>query len=296
MTGKNINYFLMDDMPTERIKCSIANWIGVAYRIPRTTLEKCNERNHFKQSGVYFLFGEDKETNEDLVYVGQASSRKNGEGILYRIKEHTKKEDKDYWAVAVVFTTLDNSFGPTEISWLENHFCDLIKKAKRCKVVNSNEPNPGNPTEEKISELEEYAEKAKMVMGVLGYDIFDPVLQNSEMVTDKKQEKISVLYLKRRNNNSINAICIRTVKGFVVKNGSSIEINDFDSIPPHIKLKRDSLRAKKIISDGVLLEDVLFTSPSAAAAFVLGTSANGLTEWKNSDNLKLKEIEQLLIK
>lgn len=57
MGGKNINMFLMDGTPIGRIKCTIANWTGVAYKIPRTELERCKNRDDLKQSGVYFLFG-----------------------------------------------------------------------------------------------------------------------------------------------------------------------------------------------------------------------------------------------
>jgi len=35
-----------------------------------------------------------------------------------------------------------------------------------------------------------------------------------------------------------------------------------------------------ISADGILKEDVLFKSPSNAAAFLIGGHANGLTEWK----------------
>lgn len=63
-------------------------------------------------------------TGENVVYVGQAGVRKNGEGILFRLQEHKRNPDKDYWTEAVVFTTSNNSFGPTEISYLENRFCN----------------------------------------------------------------------------------------------------------------------------------------------------------------------------
>ena len=62
MSGKNINYFLIDGTSSGRIKCTIANWTGVVYRIPRTELEKCKEREDLKQSGVYFLFGTEEDT------------------------------------------------------------------------------------------------------------------------------------------------------------------------------------------------------------------------------------------
>ena len=71
---------------------------------------------------MYFLFGTDEDTGDSVVYVGQTGVRKNGEGILYRLQEHKRKAEKDYWTEAVVFTTSNNSFGPTEISRLENAF------------------------------------------------------------------------------------------------------------------------------------------------------------------------------
>ncbi len=52
--GKNIQLFLMDGEATGRMKCTLANWTGIAYKIPRTELDKCKERDDLKQSGVYF--------------------------------------------------------------------------------------------------------------------------------------------------------------------------------------------------------------------------------------------------
>lgn len=121
--GKNINLFLMDGRATGRIKCTLANWTGLSFKIPRSEINTCKDRDDLKQSGVYFLFGIDEETNKNLVYIGQAGVRKNGEGILYRLLEHKRNPGKDYWTEAVVFTTSDNSFGATEISYLESRFC-----------------------------------------------------------------------------------------------------------------------------------------------------------------------------
>ncbi|MFR9276353.1 hypothetical protein [Finegoldia magna] len=42
----------------------------------------------------------------------------------------------------------------------------------RYKVRNGNDPNHGNVTEEKESELEDFIEYSKMVLGVLGYKLF----------------------------------------------------------------------------------------------------------------------------
>ena len=177
MRGKSINLFLMDGDANGRIKCTLANWTGIAHKIPRTELDKCKERDDLKQSGVYFLFGVSDQTGKLVVYIGQAGARKNGEGILNRLQEHKRNPEKDYWTEAVVFTTSNNSFGPTEISYLENRFCNLAIAANRYEVKNGNDPTSGNITEEKESELEEFIDFAKLIMGTLGHKVFVPLSQ-----------------------------------------------------------------------------------------------------------------------
>ncbi len=293
--GKSINLYLMDGVASGRIKCTLANWTGVAYKLPRTELDKCKERDDLSQTGVYFLFGTSDLTGENVVYIGQAGVRKNGEGILCRLQEHKRNPDKEYWTEAVVFTTSNNSFGPTEISYLENRFTNLALAAKRYLVKNGNDPSPGNNTEEKESELEEFIDYSKIVMGTLGHRVFESLAEikqpigidcNVEMESDGP-----LLHLKRKSRKSgktIEAECKQTTEGFVVLKGSQIELNDSDSIPPGIK---ESRQKAKINGDGILQEDVLFKSPSYAAAFVIGGRANGLIEWKTADGKTLKELE-----
>ena len=173
--SKTIKLFLMDGEPSGRIKCSLANWTGIAYRIPRTEVDKCKDLEILKQSGVYFLFGTDSDDNP-VVYIGQAGIRKNGKGLLLRVQE--AHPSIDYWTEAVMFTTTNNSFGPTEISYLENRFCNLAIQANRYVVKNGNDPNPGNITEETESELEEFIDYAKIVMGTLGHKVFEPYISS----------------------------------------------------------------------------------------------------------------------
>lgn len=293
--GKSINLFLMDGDPSGRIKCTLQNWTGVAYKIPRTELDKCKGRDDLSQSGVYFLFGTSDQTGENVVYIGQAGVRKNGEGILYRLQEHRRNPDKDYWTEAVVFTTSNNSFGPTEISHLENRFTNMAVLAKRYLVKNGNDPTSGNITEEKESELEEFIDYAKIVMGTLGHKVLEPFAEVKRSVDTNDNEPTEndglLLYLKskrRKSGLTIEANSRQTAEGVVVLKGSHIELNDSDSIPPTIK---DARKKAKVDENGVLQEDLLFKSPSYAASFVIGRNANGLTEWKTMDGRTLKDIE-----
>jgi len=294
--GKNINLYLMDGTPNGRIKCTLANWIGVSYKIPRTELDKCKTREDLSQNGVYFLFGTSDETGEDVVYIGQADIRKSGVGILNRLQEHKRNTDKDYWAEAVVFITSNNSFGQTEISYLENRFVNLAVMANRYEIKNGNDPTSGNITEEKESELEEFIDYAKIIMGTLGHKVFDPFTEAKRSTDENKDMSVMrdelLLLLKttnRKSGQTVEAKCKRTVEGFVVLKGSHIMARaEEDSTPPSIQERR---KKAQVDEGGVLQEDTLFKSPSYAASFVVGRSANGLISWKTTEGKTLKEME-----
>ena len=293
LRSKNINLFLMDGDATGRIKCTLANWTGVAYKIPRTDIDKCKDREDLKQCGVYFLFGVSDDTGENIAYIGQAGIRKNGEGILYRLMEHKRNPEKDYWTEAVVFTTSNNSFGPTEISYLENKFCNLAIAANRYTVKNGNDPSPGHITEEKESELEEFVEYAKLVMGTLGHKIFVPLTTTAPTADDSNNTDSEdlELFLTRRIQKidfTVEAAAKQTSEGFVVLKGSKIApSSDNDStISPGNSQKRKDCK----IENNILQEDVLFNSPTSAAQFVTGKSSNGLVSWKNKEGKTLSEL------
>jgi peptide-methionine (S)-S-oxide reductase len=285
----------MDGEVTGKIKCTLSNWTGVIYKIPRIQLGDLKSRDEMKQSGIYFLFGRDEDKQKDVTYIGQATTRKNGEGVLLRIQEHTRDTHADYFNDVIILTTQNNSFGPTEISYLENKFTQLAKEAGRYIVKNSNDPNPGNVTEEKESELDEIVENTLMIIGTLGYRVFVPMTKKvSQDLTDNHS---TYLYLKRKtkkSNKVIEATCERTTEGFVVLDGSQVEIKDSPYLPASLKEMRQNLIASRVIQDGVLKEKQLFSSPSYAAAFLLGMQTNGRTDWKDQDGRTLKELEELI--
>ena len=287
--GKSINLYLMDGEAGGRIKCTLANWTGIAYKIPRTELEKCKERDDLKQSGVYFLFGTSDITDKNVVYIGQAGARKNGEGILNRLQEHKRNPEKDYWTEAIVFTTSNNSFGSTE-----NRFCNLALLANRYEVKNGNDPTPGNITEEKESEMEEFIDYAKVIMGTLGHKLFEPVskpVQRNDNDAVAINEDYSRLHLERtiKKIGKIEADGMQPAEGFVVLKGSRISPVEDDTIRSGVRQQR---KAAKIDDNNILLEDMLFSSPSSAASFVIGKSTNGLIYWKDREGQTLKSLEE----
>lgn len=277
--SKTVTLFLIDGTSTGRIKCHLFNWTGVAYRIPRNELAACSKTDgdigtHLKQSGVYFLMGYNDATGKETVYVGQACTRKNGEGILYRLLEHNrsngeKEKYADYWNEAIVFTTTNDTFGPTEISYLENRFSNLAKEAKRFEVSNGNEPSIGHVTEEMKSDLEEFINYSKIVMGVLGNKVFVPFAEPTV-----NEESIFTGDFKNHE-----AKGILTDEGFVVLKGSSVA-SDLAKHAKYTYIEKFREEYSSLISNGITTKDILFKSPSAAASFVTGSSTNGNKFWK----------------
>lgn len=274
-----INLFLIDGTASGRIKCTINGRTGIIFKVSRKDLSKFKEREELKHDGIYFLLGESK------IYIGQAGSRKNGKGILNRLSEHERNPDKDFWTEAIIFTTSDNSFGSTEISWLENKFCNMAIKAARYEVDNGNDPSPGNITEEKKSELEDHAEFAQLVLSAIGYKIFEP-LKNPAPTPPVVDDEIFMLSRKiKALDKTINAKMKRTPTGFKVLAGSEISPLEENLSAPLKKLRHSAK-----IENGTLREDLEFKSASTAAAFIIGNSANGQLEWKKN-GVPLKNLQ-----
>ena len=130
-------------------------------------------------------------------------------------------------------------------------------------------------------------------MGTLGHKLFEPItkpLEENIESGDMPMDETNRLYLKRtiKNVGTVEATGIQTAEGFVVLVGSHISPSDDDTIPTAIKEKR-----QKVVLDaeGRLMENLLFNSPSYAAMFVIGKSANGLTSWRNETGQTLKSLE-----
>jgi hypothetical protein len=291
--SKEISIFMIDGEPTSRIKCTMKNRLSVIYKIPRLMLDDCKDGNgdivkHLKQTGIYFLVGENVESGNKTIYVGQAGIRKNGKGLYCRLLEHAKNENENYWSdwnEILAFTTQNDSFGPTEISYLENKFTNLAKEAGRYDVQNGNEPNQGNITEEKESELQDYIDEAKVMISVLGYKIFEPLIK---VPTNKDIQK-SISSPLFTFQGKYNANGIFTNEGFVLLKGSAINPN-LNKSAHGFTIKAREKNKTKINSEYLTTEDILFTSPSAAAGFVGGSSLSGNAMWKTKDGKSPKDI------
>ncbi len=111
----------------------------------------------------------------------------------------------------------------------------------------------------------------------------------------KSVKSLRKMYIKERMHLSIKtekayAIGKRTEEGFLVYKGSLLAQKATKSCPPYVRQLR-CLYAEYINTHGVLEKNLQFSSPTAAASFVLYGSVNGQTTWKSKNKIILRDLE-----
>lgn len=279
--AKKITLFLMDGNPEGRISCELSNWNGKAYRIPRLSIRECTDRPELDSPGVYILFGRsDIADKEGLAYIGEA------DGIRKRLLQHVSQ--KDFWNDAIVFISKDANLNKAHIKFIENSLYEAALKVGRYKLENSSIPTRSTISEPDTAEMEEFIAHIKLLIGTLGYKIFEPLISEP-----KAASKSKVLHL--RGTRGADARGMSTPDGFAVIKGSLLaNITTKSFIENYVRIREKLITDKIIVQDGQVLrftKDFLFSSPSTAASIVMGRSANGLTEWKTEDGRTLKDLE-----
>ena len=142
-------------------------------------------------------------------------------------------------------------------------------------------------TEEKESELEEFVDFARLIMGVLGHKVFEPLVKVTPAVVEQTVSKEDpILHFETKK---VQATGRRVADGFVVLKGSKVDPSISKSCPSNVVEYRQKYSAR--IVDNVLTDDILLPSPSAAASFVSGSSRNGNITWKTVDRIVLGQLE-----
>lgn len=276
--GKTIKIFLIDGDPNGRMSCELSNWSGKAYKIPRIKIKDCSDRDDLTSTGVYLLFGKDDE-GKDQVYIGEAES------ILKRLNQQLTS--KDFWHETIVFISKDENLNKAHIKYLENRLHDIAKSANRYKVDNSIIPTQSSISESDRAEMEEFIEYIKMLVNTLGHKVFE------EKREFKPKQKQDIFFIKAARGAEGQGE--PSSDGFVVFKGSKATVSIANSTSPSTITFR-----QKLINEGILVErsdyyeftdDYIFSSPSTAAAILMGRNANGLIEWKSQDGKSYKEFE-----
>lgn len=277
--GKTIELFLVNGTADSLITAELSNWNGKALKIPRIEVAACN-RDDITQAGVYFLFCKEDD-GSDSVYIGEAENVK--ERLVQHLRDYQAEKEKFHWNTAVIFVGRD--LNKALIRYLENRFVEIARSCKRYLVLTKNTYRNTVMKESQVAVMEEFVDNVKVLINALGYKVLDPLLQTGNSVSGEDE----MLYITIGNASAQGMV---TPEGFVVLKGATVnEKTSAKSLNAGMKKLRDRIFAEGKVDNLVTTEDILFSSSSAAADFVLGYSASGPRTWKAKDGRTLKEIE-----
>ncbi len=277
--GKSIELFLANGTADSLIIAELSNWNGKAIKIPRLEVAECN-RTDIKGAGVYFLFGKEDD-EKDSVYIGESETVYDR--LNQHIKDYNSEKEKFYWTTAVIF--LGRDLNKALIRYLEDRLVQIARENNRFKVLTKNTYGKTVMKESQIAVMEEFIDNVKVLINALGYKVLEPTVQNNS--GEAFNEKL--LYL---NIGGARATGVVTTEGFVLFAGSTVneKVSEKSLSKGAVELRRKYFNAGKV-KELKTIENIIFSSSSAAADFVIGYSVSGPANWKNKNGITLKELE-----
>lgn len=279
MPTATIRIFLVFGDPKRLRTAELSNWTGKAIAGPRSEFDDVLGREESGRSGIYFLTGNEPDTGNSVVYIGEA------ECVRDRLRSHL---GKDYWNQVVFFTSKDENLTKAHIRYLEGRLIELAKQAARAVVKNEQGSGARLPESDR-EDMEIFLEKVQQLLPVLGVEVFVP-----RTAPAKAGVAPDVLLCETKG---LKASGYLTPNGMVVLAGSQAVR---DERPSSQKWPWAHNMRQRLMDDGTLVangdhfvfsRDAEFSSPSAAAAVIHGGQANGLQAWKNKEGKTLKQLE-----
>ena len=278
--GKSIELFLVNGTADSLITAELSNWNGKAIKIPRIEVTSC-KREDITQAGVYFLFCKEDD-GSDSVYIGEAENVKDR--LIQHLRDYQAEKEKYYWSTAVIFVGRD--LNKALIRYLENRFVEIARNSKRYIVLTKNTYRNTVMKESQIAVMEEFIDNVKILINALGYKLLEPFSQVESPASEADDE---MLFL---TSGSAKATGKVTTEGFVVFEDAIVnEKTSTKSLSAGMQKLRQTLIDSDKVQNWKTTEDILFSSASAAADFILGYSVSGPQMWKTKDGRTLKDSE-----
>lgn len=277
--GYSIRLFLPDGEPEGLMLVEKTNWSGQGVVCPRSLYPAKRNRPEFERTGVYLLLGEGDGVVPDL-YIGEADE------VRTRLNAHSK-DGKFEWQEVVFFVSKDNNLNKGHVRYLEWRLIDLATKANRAKLHNGNAGSQPSLSEADIAEAEGFLDEMRLCFPLVGADLFEtpPSIKATETGT--------LLSIKAKG---LSANGYEAGSDFVVKKGSQASLTEVKSIDTGSTQRRKAFRENGVLVERaghlVFTQDYSFTSPSQAAAVILGRTANGRIEWTDAKGRSLKSIQE----
>ncbi len=274
MRSKRINLVLHNGTPYGVKTAELSNWNGKVVICPRSALKQLTNLDIADSPAVYLLYNRD----DNFLYVGETDS------LHARITHHT--QTKDFWEEFIACTSPELT--KTEVKYLEH---TLHKRLQKDGLVNlQNNVSPKTPTIRKEIQdaMDEFIDHVSDILLSLGF-----TFMGASAEVHKSAEQGIRVYCEGKE---AKAEGVYGESGLLVKAGSIFRAEMVPSIQDKYKQLQQTLLSKGVLVPEDeqtlrLTEDHLFSSPSAAASLVLGSSSNGLAKWKTEDGVSVKDLE-----
>jgi len=279
----SLHIFVADGDPDGLRIVNRSNWIGRAVVFPRTLFPKVKQREEFGQAGVYLLIGPRQDGEGDMLYIGE------GDPVRPRLESHYAQ--KDFWTRAVFFVAQQQGqLNKAHVQYLEAQLIQRAKAAKRMPLENANQPNEPSLSEADLADMRMFLDNLIGILPVIGVHAFE---QTGKPVG---AEHKAMLFCRGRG---VEAKGYESTQGFVVQKGSQAVEKPAPSMAQYERgyfELREELFQNGVMEKGVdfycFSQDYVFGSPSAAAAVVLGRTANGRIEWCDAQGRTLKSLQE----
>ena len=134
--------------------------------------------------------------------------------------------------------------------------------------------------------MEEFINNVKILINALGYKLLEPFSQVESSASETDDE---MLFLASGSAKATGKV---TTEGFVVFEDAIVNgKTSTKSLSAGMQKLRQTLIDSDKVQNWKTTEDILFSSSSAAADFILGYSVSGPQMWKTKDGRTLKDIE-----
>ena len=229
--------------------------------VPRELLSEAKKLPDIPKRGVYYLLDEDHGVI-GRVYAGQTTQG------LDRLDAH--KSRKEFWNKAVMFLDDESNMDRDVLDALEADAIGYVRTHGSYETDNLETPQPYvSPYKEQA--VRRLHKSILFRMAVLGYGLDR---------TDAAVPAGHALFHTRRNGIVAKGRYDERTGSFTVLAGSQIDLSR-----PVLKNVGATDARRNVFGEesgiATLRDDMVFSSPSSAAVFVLGGSQNGWTEWVN---------------
>jgi hypothetical protein len=294
MKPRSINIFLLDGDPNgiRVAQISMSTIQAIAFR--RNQLKRvCNAFPEIERPGVYVLIGGDEnEPDRQFAYIGES------EGVGARLSFHnsneTGRDAKAFWTDTVVLISKDENLTKSHARYVEACLIRSVGSNPRWTIPNMKLPSvdAGKLPLPDRAAMDEFVDQTKTLVGALGWDLFREMRGRPAEAVPAPQAvpqatSLEGLRFVFRGEGFAAEMQLGASGDFVVLAGSKARIRTTTTIPRGTTAMRRTLVETGVLREEgeflVFTSDYSFASASAAAATVIGASANGRILWKCAD-------------